>query len=79
MLTTCSEPGCVTLVMGGRCLEHERRPTRAFVRGRPYGGGQPGSAALSGYGVATLAATGAASALDVAGPVDLARGPSRSS
>jgi hypothetical protein len=36
MLTTCSEPGCATLVMGGRCLEHERRSTRIFVRGRPF-------------------------------------------
>jgi hypothetical protein len=36
MLTTCSEPGCATLVMGGRCLEHERGPTRIFVRGRPF-------------------------------------------
>jgi hypothetical protein len=36
MLTTCSEPGCATLVMGGRCLEHERASTRIFVRGRPF-------------------------------------------
>jgi hypothetical protein len=36
MLTTCNEPGCPTLVMGGRCIEHERRPTRIFVRGRPF-------------------------------------------
>jgi hypothetical protein len=36
MLTTCSEPGCATLVMGGRCLEHERGPARVFVRGRPF-------------------------------------------
>jgi hypothetical protein len=36
MLTTCSEPGCATLVLGGRCVEHERRPTRSFVRGRPF-------------------------------------------
>jgi hypothetical protein len=36
MLTTCSEPGCATLVMGGRCLDHERASTRIFVRGRPF-------------------------------------------
>jgi len=36
MLTTCSEPGCATLVMGGRCVEHERQSTRIFVRGRPF-------------------------------------------
>ncbi|MGH3132976.1 MAG: hypothetical protein ACRDNY_04405 [Gaiellaceae bacterium] len=36
MLTTCSEPGCSTLVMGGRCIEHERPQMRVFVRGRPY-------------------------------------------
>lgn len=36
MLTTCSEPGCATLVMGGRCLAHEKAPTRIFVRGRPF-------------------------------------------
>jgi hypothetical protein len=36
MLRTCSEPGCTTIVMGGRCLEHERGTTRVFVRGRPF-------------------------------------------
>ena len=36
MLTTCTEPGCTTLVMGGRCVEHEPLQTRAFVRGRPF-------------------------------------------
>lgn len=36
MLTTCVEPGCETLVMGGRCIEHERPQTRVFVRGRPF-------------------------------------------
>ena len=36
MLTTCSEPGCATLVMGGRCLAHDKAPTRNFVRGRPF-------------------------------------------
>jgi hypothetical protein len=35
MLTTCSEPGCTTLVMGGRCIEHDHPASRVFVRGRP--------------------------------------------
>jgi hypothetical protein len=77
MLTTCSEPGCATLVMGGRCLEHERRPVRAFVRGRPFDAREADASTPSGYGVATLAVTGAASTLDVAEPVDLARELSR--
>ncbi len=37
MLTTCSEPGCTTMVMGGgRCLEHDSHPVRSFPRGRPF-------------------------------------------
>jgi hypothetical protein len=36
MLTRCTEPGCETLVLGGRCLEHEAPQTRIFVRGRPF-------------------------------------------
>lgn len=36
MLTRCAEPGCETLVLGGRCLEHEAPQTRIFVRGRPF-------------------------------------------
>jgi hypothetical protein len=36
MLTICSEPGCKTIVMGGRCLEHDRRQVKTFVRGRPF-------------------------------------------
>jgi len=76
MLTTCSEPGCVTIVMGGRCLEHERRPSRTFARGRPFESEQPGTAP-SGYGVATLAATGAASALDLPEPAELTHELSR--
>ena len=63
MLTICSEPGCSTLVMGGRCLEHERRPTRVFVRGRPLISATPQTGTY-GYGVATLAATGAVHTLD---------------
>jgi hypothetical protein len=77
MLMTCSEPGCATLVMGGRCLEHERRPVRAFVRGRPFDAGEADTTTPSRYGVATLTATGAASAFDVPEPVDLVRGFSR--
>jgi hypothetical protein len=36
VLTTCKEPGCETLVMGGRCIDHERPQNRIFVRGRPF-------------------------------------------
>jgi hypothetical protein len=36
LLTTCVEPGCTTLCMGGRCVEHDRPRTRVFVRGRPF-------------------------------------------
>jgi hypothetical protein len=36
LLTTCAEPDCQTLVLGGWCVEHDRRPPRVFVRGRPY-------------------------------------------
>lgn len=54
MLTTCSEPGCVTLVMGGRCLEHQRGPTRIFVRGRPFAAAPTTDAA--GHAITTAAA-----------------------
>jgi hypothetical protein len=37
MLTTCSEHGCRTIVMGeGRCLVHEPHVVRVFLRGRPF-------------------------------------------
>ena len=72
MLTTCSEPGCATIVMGGRCLEHERRPKRTFVRGRPFDADRPGTSP-AGYGVATLAASGAVSTLDLPETAQLAR------
>ncbi len=37
MLTTCSAPGCRTLVMGGgRCVSHEPHLMRGFIRGRPF-------------------------------------------
>jgi hypothetical protein len=57
MLTTCSEPGCATLVLGGRCIEHERPATRVFVRGRPLVG--PHARPKGGvYGTRPLATTG---------------------
>lgn len=65
MLRTCQEPGCTTIVMGGRCLEHERRPTRVFVRGRPFVSDDADSAP-SGVGVMTLAGTRATPAPDSA-------------
>jgi hypothetical protein len=71
MLTTCSEPGCATIVMGGRCLEHERRPRRTFVRGRPFDGDEPDTAP-TGYGVASLTAMGAVSSFDVPDTAQLA-------
>ena len=76
MLTMCSEPGCATLVMGGRCLEHERRPNRSFIRGRPFEGEQPDTA-LSGYGVATLAATGTGSPVALPETAHVAHGLTR--
>jgi hypothetical protein len=70
MLTTCSEPGCATLVMGGRCIEHEQVPTRVFVRGRPLvaarrrvGGDE--------HGLETLARSGVANTLDARSDVPL--------
>jgi hypothetical protein len=37
MLSTCTEPGCRTLVYGiGFCLAHERPSRQVFVRGRPF-------------------------------------------
>jgi hypothetical protein len=65
MLTICSEPGCSTLVMGGRCLEHERRPVREFVRGRPLVTATAPQTEAYGFDVATLAATGAVHTFDV--------------
>lgn len=40
MLTTCSEPGCTTIVLGGRCIDHERPQLKTFVRGRPFTAGE---------------------------------------
>jgi hypothetical protein len=51
----CAWPGCETLVVGGFCLEHEVRPKRVFVRGRPFSA--PG------------AATGAATAAEPVAPL----------
>jgi hypothetical protein len=64
MLTICSEPGCSTLVMGGRCLEHETGPIREFVRGRPLISAVP-QADVYGHGVATLAGSGTVGTFDV--------------
>lgn len=36
MLTRCAEPGCSTLGFGRRCISHEPKLTRVFVRGRPW-------------------------------------------
>jgi hypothetical protein len=36
ILSRCSEVGCRTLTIGDVCLRHDRRPLRAFVRGRPF-------------------------------------------
>ena len=65
MLTTCSEPGCTTLVMGGRCLEHEKAPTRIFVRGRPFA--VAAETDVSGHGLATIGATAPARTLELHG------------
>jgi hypothetical protein len=73
MLTICSEPGCSTLVMGGRCLEHERRPIREFVRGRPLITAVPPQTETYGFGVGTLAATGAVHTFDVGGSAHVER------
>jgi hypothetical protein len=42
-------------VMGGRCIEHERGPTRVFVRGRPFVAGGDATAPDV---VASVASTG---------------------
>lgn len=73
MLTTCQEPGCTTIVMGGRCLEHERHPARVFVRGRPFTGSQPDTFG-TGYGVASVGTTGVASRHELAESAQLAYG-----
>jgi hypothetical protein len=38
LLSTCSFPGCVTLTMGGTCVEHDVPITIDFPRGRPFVG-----------------------------------------
>ena len=74
MLTTCNEPGCATLVMGGRCIEHEKPPTRVFVRGRPVVAAQRRTGG-AGYGLRTMATTGVARTHDARAdaPLGLAR------
>jgi hypothetical protein len=37
MLSSCTEPGCATLVLGvGTCLAHQTTSTQQFARGRPF-------------------------------------------
>jgi len=36
LLVPCSSPGCVTLTMGGTCVEHDAPVLVDFPRGRPY-------------------------------------------
>jgi hypothetical protein len=36
LLVACSAPGCVTLTMGGTCVEHDAPVVVDFPRGRPY-------------------------------------------
>lgn len=76
MLTTCSEPGCATLVMGGRCIEHEKPPTRVFVRGRPLVVAQRRIGG-AGYGGRTLATSGVAGTPDARSEMPLGLVPSR--
>ena len=36
LLSVCSHPGCITLTMGGTCVEHDVPAQIVFPRGRPY-------------------------------------------
>ncbi len=36
MLRQCSEPGCFTLTLGGRCIDHELVVVREMPRGAPH-------------------------------------------
>ena len=36
LLVPCSAPGCVTLTMGGTCVDHDVPVVVDFPRGRPY-------------------------------------------
>ncbi len=36
MLRQCSEPGCITLTLGGRCIDHEMVVLRELPRGVPH-------------------------------------------
>ena len=36
LLVPCSAPGCVTLTMGGTCVEHDVPVVVDFPRGRPF-------------------------------------------
>jgi hypothetical protein len=77
MLTTCSEPGCATLVMGGRCIEHEQVTTRVFVRGRPLVAAPPRVDEVVGHGAATLATNGATRTVEARDGVPHGLEPSR--
>jgi hypothetical protein len=76
MLTTCSEPGCATLVMGGRCIEHDQIQTRVFVRGRPVITARTAARAQS-LPARTFATSGVARTLDVRSDTPLDLAPSR--
>jgi hypothetical protein len=36
IVTQCTTPGCETLTIGPRCVEHDFVRPRVFVRGRPW-------------------------------------------
>ena len=36
LLVPCTTPGCVTLTMGGTCVEHDVPVVVDFPHGRPY-------------------------------------------
>jgi hypothetical protein len=76
MLTTCSEPGCATLVMGGRCIEHDQVPTRVFVRGRPLVAARR-RAGGAGQRVGTFRTSGIARSLEARNDAPLGLKPSR--
>jgi hypothetical protein len=76
MLTTCSEPGCATLVLGGYCVEHERRPVGTYVRGRPHPPAARGNRATA-YGASVLVKSKATTAVvGHATPAGVERSPS---
>ena len=36
LLRRCTEPGCTTLTLGGRCVVHDTRVVREMPRGVPH-------------------------------------------